>query len=69
MSTVPRASARAPVTTPSRSTVATKDTSRPPAAAISLREESPDPRGDPFAHVLSSFFFAAGNSTLLRIRR
>ncbi len=35
MSTVPRATVRAPVTTPSRSTWATNETSRPPAAATS----------------------------------
>ncbi len=32
-------------------------------------EVGPDARGDPLAHVLSSFFFAAGNRTLLRISR
>ena len=32
-------------------------------------EVGPDARGDPLAHVLSSFFFAAGKRTLLRISR
>ncbi len=67
--------ARAATTTPSRSTCATNDTSRPPAAAISPAQVSPHAGGDPLgltrAHgqVLSSFFLAAGNSTLLRISR
>ena len=69
MSAVPRATTRAPLTTPSRSTAATKQTSRPPAAAISLGEVGPDTGGDALAQVFSSFFFAAGKRTLLRISR
>jgi hypothetical protein len=56
-----------------RSTVQTKQTSRPPARRMADRGSRPrrPARGAPglAAHVLSGFFLAAGKSTLLRISR
>ena len=69
MSTVPRATTRAAVTTPSRSTSRDERHLPSPRGGDLAGEVGPDARGDALAQVLSSFFFAAGKSTLLRISR
>jgi hypothetical protein len=79
----PRATVLTVLTTPSSSSVAAKQTSRPPANRIAARMATAavglsrvagsaaawEGMARNLAYVLSGFFFAAGNKTLFRMSR
>ncbi len=69
MSTVPRATTRAAGDDAVAIHLRDEGHLTSPRCGDLAGEEGPDTRGDALAQVLSSFFFAAGNSTLLRINR